>query len=255
MNTQKIYENILEIMKALNGEDKEAVECFATLSKTDYLTSDNVRNSSIFNGTAGSLLYALKLDIEEDMRNENAKSKNMKNLAAIKKYAKECNKRNQMKPIWSYGWNTNYDNKYFMTDGYTFFVSNKPDGFILAPEKEYENNHVQAEGFYNRSLLDFINKVNCDDDKKVIEIPYTIAQLKAYKKSLGKNKIPFCLGTEWKFGKYAGINIDYLIMGMDICKTNTCIVSNEKIMFNNENTGEIFGVMAVLTNTSEFTRI
>lgn len=251
MTTEKIYSIILDAMGKLTGEDKDAIDCYNSLCKAENMTAENVRNTSIYSQTAGTALFALKLELEEEIRKEAAKKSGRKNFAAVKRYMKKVEKDIRSKPALSVAHEN--DGKYWCTDGRSFYVSGNPDGLTFAPEGRVKEYSVSADNYW-KIISDFYI------DKKEIkyEIPYTVAQIKAWKKN-SKDK-PFSLGHELKLKvrgeiAYAGINADYLITAMEITGSNILYTDGNCHLAMFSDNGDMFGIMTVLGKSPVFQQI
>lgn len=253
MTTEKIYAQVLKALEALRTDGNSAVALFDKISEKENLTAKSVENSSIFAGDAGTTLYALKLSLEEDLKEAQAKKNGKKNYAAVKRLMASCTKLAE-----SYGKeflktaHKTSDGKFFCMSGYYFYLSNSSDGLTFAP---FETDEVKekAEEMYGTIR-------NFETNGKTIEIPYTVAQLKAWKKQ-SKQNIVFSLG-EYRVnaytgeGSYIGINVDNLIMAMEITGSNIIQTNIEKGCLAMENSeGDRVGIMAVKTAIPKMPKI
>lgn len=252
MTTEKIYAQVLKALEALRADGNSAVALFDKISEKENLTAKSVENSSIFAGDAGTTLYALKLSLEEDLKETQAKKNGKKNYAAVKRLMTSCTKLESYGREFFKTAHKTSDGKFFCMSGYYFYLSNSPDGLTFAPS-ETDEIKSKAEEMYGTIR-------NFETNGKTIEIPYTAAQLKAWKKQ-SKQNIVFSLG-EYRAnaytgeGSYIGINVDYLIMAMEITGSNIIQTNIEKGRLAMENSeGDRVGIMAVRTAIPKMPKI
>lgn len=252
MTTEKIYAQVLKALEALRTDGNSAVALFDRISEKENLTAKSVENSSIFVGDVGTTLYALKLSLEEDLKETQAKKNGKKNYAAVKRLMTSCAKLAE-----SHGGeffktaHKTSDGKFFCMSGYYFYLSNSPDGLTFAPS-ETDKIKSKAEEMYGTIR-------NFDTNGKTIEIPYTVAQLKAWKKQ-SKQNIVFSLGeyraNAYSAASYIGIDVDYLIMAMEITGSNIIQTNIEKGCLAMENSdGDKVGIMAAKTDIPRMPKI
>lgn len=250
MTTEKIYAQVLTALEALRTDGNSAVAFFDKCATRENLTPKAVENSACFGGDVGTVLYALKLGLEEDLRATQAKKNGKKNYSTVKRFMKSC--ENQSREFLRTAHKTS-DGKFFCATAYCFYVSNSPDGLTFAPT-EPDKIKEDAEKIYQNTIRAFIT------DGKTIEIPYTVAQLKAWKKQNPKKAFP--LGEYFRHSRYMegcdylGINVDYLISAMEITGANTIQTNIEKGFLAMENSdGDRVGMMAIYTNSPEMPKI
>lgn len=250
MNISNIY---TEVLTAINAVSKTEAAAFWH----DYLykhnaTGNEIRNSSMFRGDIATILFALKADIEEELKKADSKKNGKTNFNAVKRFMKMCEKYgSEHKEYCCFAYER--EGHYFATNAYCFYVSNSPDGLTFLPEGSEE----LYEDFGNNM---YKNIVNFKTDGTTYEIPYTIAQLKAWKKAQGKNKKPFSIGYPLpKYGKqeqgYAAINVDYLIAAMEITGSNILLTNDKDHMAMENDRGDRVGIMVVYGKSPEFEKI
>lgn len=253
MTTEKIYTEILKAISALGKTD--ATEFWSNYLRKENCTSDAIRNSStIFAGDVATILYALKLDIEEDMRVEQAKKNGKKNYSAVKRFMKMCeNKMSVVKPNFSVAHQR--EGKYFACNGEAFYMSSSPDGLTFAPEERKEE-------YYEKDIDNLYDNIahHFDTNGTAYKIPYTVAQLKAWKKTNGKRRIPFSIGYALPTGRYgeqfyAAVNVDYLIMAMEITGSDTLLTDDKYYMAMENENGDRVGILCVKGKSPDFQEI
>lgn len=177
MTNQKIYVEVLTALSALGKT--EATEFWHNYLRKENCTGDALRNSSVYKGDVATILYALKTDLEEDLRAEQAKKNGRKNYAAVKRFMKMCERKmHSTKPALSVAHERN--GKFFACTAYNFYMSNSPDGLTFAPKECKEEYETGIDSLYDNIANHF------DTNGTAYKIPYTVAQLKAWKKSNGK---------------------------------------------------------------------
>lgn len=252
MTTEKIYAEILEAISALGKTD--AAEFWADYLRKENCTGDTIRHSSIiFDGDVATILYALKADLEEDMKAEQAKKNGKKNYSAVKRFMKMCEKKmSVLKPHFSVAHQR--EGKYFVCTGEAFYMSSSPDGLTFAPEERKEEYENGVDKLYDNIAHHF------DTNGAAYKIPYTVAQLKAWKKTHGKQRIPFSIGYALPVGRYgeqlyAAVNVDYLIMAMEITGSDTLLTDDKYHMaMENENDDRV-GILCVKGQSPDFQKI
>ena len=251
MTKQEIYAEILTALSAL--KDTEAAEYWQKCLSKENHTGKSIRKSVIFSDDAATVLYALKTDLERDMQAEQARKNGRKNYAAVSRFMKKCHDRYLFsKPALSVAHER--DGRFFLCTPYVFYLSNHSEGLIFAPDDRKKELEKDIDGLYDNIANHF------DTNGTAYKIPYTIAQLKAWKKSNGKLKIPFSVGyalplTQQGEQHYAAVNIDYLIMAMEITGSDT-LLTNDKYHLAMENAdGDRVGMMCVRGTSPEFQKI
>ncbi len=248
MTTLKIYEDVLMALYAL--QNTEAAEYWHTYLKKENCTGSAVRKSSVYSNDAATILYALKLDLEEDLRTGQAKKNGRKNYSAVKRFMKMCqDKYSQNKPILSVAHER--DGRYFACTPYMFYLSNCKEGLTFAPKEkkdEYENG---IDNLYDNIANHF------DTNGTAYKIPYTVAQLKAWKKTHGKQKIPFSIGYALPPDRdgeqyYAAVSVDYLILAMEITGSDTLLTDGKYHMAMENSDGDRVGIMCIRGTSPEF---
>lgn len=252
MTTEKIYAEILEAISALGKT--AAADFWANYLRKENCTGDIIRNNStIFAGDVATILYALKADLEEDMKAEQAKKSGKKNYSAVKRFMKMCEKKmSEVKLAFSVAHER--EGKYFVCDGQAFYMSSSPDGLIFAPEERKEEYEKDVDSLYDNISYHF------DTNGTAYKVPYTVAQLKAWKKTHGKQRIPFSIGYALPAGRYgekfyAAVNVDYLIMAMEITGSDTLLTDDKYHMaMENENYDRV-GILCVKGESPDFQKI
>lgn len=248
MTTANIYVEVLNALSAL--EKTEAAEFWHDYLRKENRTGNEIRNTSIFKGDVATILYALKVDLEEDLRAEYAKKNGRKNYSAVKRFMKMCHdKYAQNKPSLSVAHER--EGRYFACTAYTFYISDSKDGLTFAPperKEEYENG---IDSLYDNIANQF------DTNGTAYKIPYTVAQLKAWKKSNGKLKIPFSVGYALPPDRngeqyYAAVNVDYLILAMEITGSDMLLTNDKQQMAMENENGDRVGMMCVRGTSPEF---
>lgn len=252
MTTEKIYAEILKAISALGKTD--AAEFWADYLRKENCTGDIIRNDSIiFDGDVATILYALKADLEEDMRAEQAKKNGKKNYAAVKRFMKMCEKEMSAgKPSFSVAHQRG--GKYFVCKSNAFYMSGNPDGLTFAPEERKEEYEKDVDVLYDNIAYHF------DTNGTAYKIPYTVAQLKAWKKTHGKQKIPFSIGyalPDGQYGEkfYAAVNVDYLITAMEITGSDTLLTDDKYHMAMENADGDRVGILCVKGKSPDFQEI
>lgn len=252
MTTEKIYAEILEVISALGKTD--AAEFWANYLRKENCTGDTIRNTStIFAGDVATILYALKADLEEDMRAEQAKKNGKKNYSAVKRFMKMCEKEMSAgKPSFSVAHQR--EGKYFACNEVAFYMSSSPDDLTFAPEERKEEYEKGVDVLYDNISHHF------DTNGTAYKIPYTVAQLKAWKKTHGKQRIPFSIGYALPVDRYeeqfyAAVNVDYLIMAMEITGSDTLLTDDKYHMAMENENGDRVGIMCVKGETPDFQKI
>lgn len=251
MTTEKIYTEILKAISALGKTD--AAEFWNNCIKKENYTGDTIRNTSIFADDVATILYALKADIEEDMKKEQAKKNGRKNYAAVKRFMKMCERQvlGAVKPAYTVAHQR--EGRYFACNNIVFYISDSPDGLTFAPEERKQEYETVTDKLYNYIA-------HFDTNGTAYKIPYTVAQLKAWKKTHGKQKIPFSIGyalpVDWKGEQYyAAVNVDYLIIAMEITGSDTLLTDDKySLAMENEN-GDRVGICCIEGKSPEFQKI
>jgi hypothetical protein len=252
MVTEKIYAEILKAISALGKTD--AAEFWSNYLRKENCTGDAIRNTStIFAGDVATILYALKSDLEEDMRAEQAKKSGKKNYSAVKRFMKMCEKEmSVVKPHFSVAHQRK--GKYFACTGAAFYMSSSPDGLTFAPKERKEEYATDIDKLYYNIAYHF------DTNGTAYKIPYTVAQLKAWKKTHGKQRIPFSIGYALPVGRYdeqsyAAVNVDYLIMAMEITDSDTLLTDDKYHMAMENENGDRVGMLCVKGKSPDFQKI
>lgn len=252
MVTEKIYAEILKAISALGKTD--AADFWADYLRKENCTGDTIRNTfPIFVGDVATILYALKADLEEDMRVEQAKKNGKKNYSAVKRFMKMCEKEMSAgKPSFSVAHQR--EGKYFACTGATFYMSSSPDGLTFAPEECKEDYEKDVDVLYDTISHHF------DTNGTAYKIPYTVAQLKAWKKTHGKQKIPFSIGYALPVGRYeeqsyAAVDVDYLIIAMEITGSDTLLTDDKYHMAMENENGDRVGILCVKGKLPDFQEI
>ena len=146
------------------------------------------------------------------------------------------------------------DGRFFLCTPYVFYLSNHSEGLIFAPDDRKEELENDIDGLYDNIANHF------DTNGTAYKIPYTIAQLKAWKKSNGRLKIPFSVGyalplTQQGEQHYAAVNIDYLIMAMEITGSDTLLTDDRYHLAMENADGDRVGMMCVRGTSPEFQKI
>ncbi len=251
MTKTEIYAEILTALSALGNT--EAAEYWQKCLSKENRTGKSIRKSLIFSNDVATVLYALKADLETDMLAEQAKKTRRKNYSAVKRFMKMCYDMYAVnKPSLSVAHER--DGRFFACTAYIFYLSKHSDGLTFAPEEkkdEYENG---IDNLYDNIANHF------DTNGTAYKIPYTIAQLKAWKKSNGKQKIPFSVGYALPLTKqgeqhYAAVNVDYLILAMEITGSDTLLTDDKYHMAMENPDGDRVGMMCVRGTSPEFQKI
>lgn len=246
MTTEKIYSQVLAILATM--KEDEAVQCWDTMNSKQHLDGKILRSTNIFAGETGTLLYALKCDLEEDLQAEQAKKNGRKNFTAVKAIVKEASK-NEFREVLQYGEALQYahempDGKFFIMTPYRFYVTAHKDGLIFAPAEKEKEWDVDS---YYKTIC------NLETNGKSIKIPYTVAQLKAWKKATNSKK--FALGYSVQSnGKisYVGINTDFLIQAMQITGSDVLLTNDKYNLAMESADGDIVGMCACREETENF---
>ena len=248
MTTSNIYVEVLNALSAL--EKTEAAEFWHDYLRKENRTGNEIRNTAIFKGDAATILYALKVDLEEDLRAEYAKKNGRKNYAAVKRFMKMCHdKYAQNKPSISVAHERN--GRYFACTAFNFYISDSKDGLTFAPPERREEYENGIDSLYDNIANHF------DTNGTAYKIPYTVAQLKAWKKTHGKQKIPFSIGYPLPRSRngeqyYAAVNVDYLILAMEITGSDTLLTDDKSHMAMENENGDRVGMMCVQGKSPEF---
>ena len=251
MTKQEIYAEILTAISLL--KDTEAAEYWQKCAKTDNLTGKLIRKSILFPDDIATALYALKIDLERDMQTEQARKNGRKNYAAVSRFMKKCHDQYLFsKPALSVAHER--DGHFFLCTPYVFYLSKHSEGLIFAPEDRKEELEKDIDGLYDNIANHF------DTSGTAYKIPYTIPQLKAWKKSSGKLKIPFSVGyalppTRQGEQHYAAININYLILAMEITGSDTLLTDDRYHLAMENADGDRVGIMCVHGTSPEFQKI
>lgn len=252
MITEKIY---VEVLKAISALGKtEATEFWDNYLRKENCIGDTIRNTStIFAGDVATILYALKVDLEEYMRAEQAKKNGKNNYSAVKRFMKMCEKEmSEVKPAFSVAHQR--EGKYFVCTKAAFYMSSNPDGLTFAPEERKEEYEKGVDKLYDNIAYHFYT------NGTAYKIPYTVAQLKTWKKTNGKRRIPFSIGYALPTGRYgeqfyAAVNVDYLIMAMEITGSDTLLTDDKYYMAMENENGDRVGIMCVKGKSPEFQKI
>lgn len=239
MTTEKIYSQILAILATM--KEDEAVQYWDTMNSKQHLDGKILRSTNIFAGETGTLLYALKCDLEEDLQAKQAKKNGRKNLSAVKAFMKKAREQD-FKEVLQYA--HEIDGKFFVMTPYQFYITEHKEGLIFAPAEKEEEWDVS-------SLYKTI--CNFKTDGKTVEIPYTVAQLKAWKKATNSKK--FALGYSVQSnGKisYVGINTDFLIQAMQITGSDVLLTNDKYNLAMESADGDIVGMCACREETENF---
>ena len=246
MNATEVYSEVLNALESL-GEN-EVSEYWKNYLQREHCTGAELRNSAIFGDDTATILYALKLDLEEQLRSEQARKNGRKNYYAVKRLMKICRKNPENKPFFSFA--HEIDGRFFACNSYCFYVSDSRDGLVFAPPEQEKDFAFSAKNFYYNTIVKF------DTFGQTYEIPYTVAQLKAWKKSQGKPKKPFSIGYSLPiYGneqKYAAVDVDYLILAMEITGSNILQTNGEYKFAMENDSGDRFGMMCVYGTSPEF---
>ena len=185
MTKTEIYAEVLTALSAL--ENTEAAKYWQSCLSKENRTGKSIRKSVVFSNDVATVLYALKIDLERDMQAEQAKKTGRKNYSAVSRFMKKCHDRYLFsKPALSVAHER--DGRFFLCTPYVFYLSKHSEGLIFAPEDRKEELEKDIDGLYDNIANHF------DTNGTAYKIPYTIAQLKAWKKSNGRLKIPFSVG-------------------------------------------------------------
>lgn len=235
MTTEKIYSQILAILATM--KEDEVVQYWNTMNSKQHLDGNFLRSTNIFTDKTGTLLYALKCDLEEDLQAEQAKKNGRKNLSAVKAFMKKAREQN-FKEILQYA--HEIDGKFFVMSPYQFYITEHKEGLIFAPAKKEEEWDVSS-----------LYKTICNfrTDGKTVEIPYTVAQLKAWKKAT--NSKNFALGYSVR-SNYVCVNTDFLIQAMQITGSGVLLTNNEYNLAMESADGDIVGMCACREKTEIF---
>ncbi len=251
MTKQEIYAEILTVISLL--KDTKAAEYWQKCAKTDNLTGKLIRKSILFSDDAATTLYALKIDLERDMQAEQARKNGRKNYAAVSRFMKKCHDQYLFsKPALSVAHER--EGRFFLCTPYVFYLSEHSEGLIFAPEDKKEELEKDIDGLYDNIANHF------ETNGTAYKIPYTIAQLKAWKKSNGRQKIPFSVGYALPLTKqgeqhYAAVNTDYLIMAMEITGSDTLLTDDKYHLAMENADGDRVGMMCVRGTSHEFQTI
>ena len=246
MKTEIIYGEVLNALKSLGKT--EVSEYWRDYLQKENCTGTELRNGSIFGGETATILYALKLDLEEQLRLEQARKNGRKNYSAVKRLMKMCRETPENKPFFSFA--HEFDGRFFACNLHCFYVSDSRDGLVFASPEQEKVFELEAKKFYENTVKKF------DTYGQTYEIPYTVAQLKAWKKSQGKPKKPFSIGYSLPiYGneqKYAAVDVDYLILAMEITGSNILQTNGEYKFAMENDSGDRFGMMCVNGTSPEF---
>ena len=251
MTKQEIYAEILTAISTL--KDTKAAEYWQNYLSKENCTGKSVRKSVIFPEDTATILYALKLDLESDMHAEQAKLHGRKNYSAVKRFMTMCEKESQFfKPFFSVAHERN--GQFFASTAYIFYLSNYPDGLIFAPENCPEESIQEIDRLYDNIANHF------DTNGTAYKIPYTIAQLKAWRKSTKKQRIPFSLGYALPLTRngeqhYAAINVDFLILAMEITGSDVLQTDDKYHLAMENSNGDRVGMMCICGTEPEFQKI
>lgn len=239
MTTEKIYSQILAILATM--KEDEAVQYWDTMNSKQHLDGKFLRSTNIFTGETGTLLYALKCDLEEDLQAEQAKKNGRKNLSAVKAFMKKAREQEFKEEI---QYAHEIDGKFFVMTPYQFYITEHKEGLIFAPAEKEEEWNVSS--FY-KTICNF------KTDGKTIEIPYTVSQLKAWKKAT-KSEV-FALGYSYQVcGEtyYMCVKTDFLIQAMQITGSQTLLTDNNYNLAMENADGDRFGMCAIRRTTENF---
>ena len=246
MNATEVYSEVLNALESL--DKNEVSEYWKNYLQREHCTGTELRNSAVFRGDTATILYALKLDLEEQLRSEQARKNGRKNYSAVKRFMKMCRENAETKPF--FGFAHEFDGRFFACNPYCFYVSDSRDGLLFATPQQEKFFELESKKFYENTVKKF------DTYGQTYEIPYTVSQLKAWKKSQGKIKKPFSIGYSLPiYGneqKYAAVDVDCLILAMEITGSNI-LQTDGKYKFAMENdSGDRFGMMCVYGTSPEF---
>lgn len=240
MTIEKIYSEILRALKSLG--------------KTDT-TGDSIRKSSMYTNDIATILYALKVDLEDDLRAEQSKKNGRKNYAAVKRFMKQCEK-SAYKPFLAVAHER--EGYFFINDKFRFYITVNKDGLAFAPENSNIESKFKDDIDRNYDIIKNFRTIGTS-----YKIPYSVAQLKAWKKSLDKSVKPvFSIGyklpqQDIKDNKqcYAAINIDALITAMEITGSDVLLTDDKyRLAMENEN-GDRVGILCIAGTSPEFQKI
>lgn len=123
MNTTEIYSEVLNALRSL-GEN-EVSEYWKNYLQKEHCSGARLRHSATFGGDTATILYALKLDLEEQLRLEQAKKDGRKNYSAVKRFMKMCRENAETRPFFSFA--HEFDGRFFACNPYCFYVSDSRD--------------------------------------------------------------------------------------------------------------------------------
>ncbi|MDE7122040.1 MAG: hypothetical protein K2O42_07765, partial [Oscillospiraceae bacterium] len=175
------------------------------------------------------------------------------NYAAVKRFMKMCERKmHSTKPALSVAHERN--GKFFACTAYNFYISNSPDGLTFAPKECKEEYETGIDSLYDNIANHF------DTSGTAYKIPYTVTQLKAWKKSLGKKTQPFSIGYKLPVTRngeqhYAAVNVDYLILAMEITGSDTLLTDDKYHMAMENENGDRVGILCINGTSPDFQEI
>lgn len=251
MTKQEIYTEVLTAISTLQGS--KASEYWQNYLGKDNLTGKLIKKSVVFPDDVATVLYALKVDLERDLQAEQAKKHGRKNYSAVNRFMKICHDQCIFsKPALSVAHER--DGRFFACTAYVFYLSKSPDGLEFAPQNRKEELEEDIDKIYDNIINRF------DTNGTAYKIPYTISQLKAWRKMNHKCKIPFSIGyalplTHDNEQHYCAVNVDYLILAMEITGSDTLLTDDQYHLAMENADGDRVGMMCVRGTSPEFQKI